>query len=282
MAGFKNTLRWVQTTRAVAIVFTCISVIMFSFILDMRYQNRQQLVKNIESAAPGVYKFQARSGFGSMALFGLALSLVWNGLCLFDLCVKHHYRFERRICIFLDMVVTMVLLVTGFLNFAYDSVLYFDLDTAPQSQVILECAAVAFLGASCLFHLGFFCHGCKDSSSTSRSDDFEHVPLHSSSLPFSEHAAFTNPRSLHPVNRTFNNDDGLFDVDLSQKVQIVKVQHHHFIDGTTTSPIIQCEQTADPRGEFGTPTGTRSNLLSTPKAGEVSPFLDQQRGREWI
>jgi len=62
--------------------------------------------------------------------------------------VKKHYRFERRICIFLDMVVCFVLLVTGFLNFAYDALLYLDLDMAPKSQVTLELAAVAFLGLS--------------------------------------------------------------------------------------------------------------------------------------
>lgn len=148
--GFQSTLRWVQGGRAAAIIAACVSVIMFSFILDMRFQNRQEFLSGILPGGNGQVevKFKSQSGYGSMALFGLAVSLVWNGLCLIDLCLKKHYRFERRICMFLDMVVAMILLITGFLNFAYDSVLYFDLDIAPRSQVILEVTAVAFLGLS--------------------------------------------------------------------------------------------------------------------------------------
>ncbi|GAM86605.1 hypothetical protein ANO11243_046190 [Dothideomycetidae sp. 11243] len=262
---------------------------MFSFILDKRFQNRQELVQEIVAAAPGLFedKFKQSSGFGSMALFGLALSLVWSGLCLFDLCIKKHYRFERRICMFLDMVVAMVLLITGFLNFAYDALLYFDLDLAPRSQVIMEVTAVAFLGLSCFFHLGFFCHGCKDSGSDSTTTDpteFDHYALEAASPAYALRG-YSNARLLHPDGSQLVNEDGLVDIDLGQKTHILTLQHTQFNDGTIGVPVVQLEQSGDPRraGLVGAPGGglPRSGLLSTAKPGEGSPFL-QQHGQEWI
>jgi len=49
---------------------------MFSFIVDMRFQVRQQVLANIQAAAPGMFdsKFKSHSGFGSMALFGVSHS----------------------------------------------------------------------------------------------------------------------------------------------------------------------------------------------------------------
>jgi len=59
--------------------------------------------------------------------------------------IRKHYRFDRRICIFVDVVVALILAITGFLNFAYDAVIYFALELASGSQVRLEIAAVVFL-----------------------------------------------------------------------------------------------------------------------------------------
>ena len=59
--------------------------------------------------------------------------------------IRKHYRFDRRICIFADIIVALVLAITGFLNFAYDAVIYFALELASGSQVRLEIAAVVFL-----------------------------------------------------------------------------------------------------------------------------------------
>lgn len=67
---------------------------------------------------------------------------------MFDLCVKKHYRFDRRICIFIDIFVAIALLITGFLNFGFDCILYFALGIAPASQLRLEIAAIIFLATS--------------------------------------------------------------------------------------------------------------------------------------
>jgi len=60
--------------------------------------------------------------------------------------IKKHYRFDRRICIFVDVIIALVLAITGFLNFAYDAVIYFALELASGKQVQLEIAAIILLG----------------------------------------------------------------------------------------------------------------------------------------
>jgi len=73
------------------------------------------------------------------------MSVAWNGFCFFDLMIKKHYRFDRRVCIFIDIMIGLILAVTGFLNFAYDAVIYFALELASGQQVRLEIAAIVFL-----------------------------------------------------------------------------------------------------------------------------------------
>ena len=143
--AFQQTLKWIQVTRALAILSTCISVIFFSFTANSRTQETHDLVKQLAATSAGIFG-NPRSGFSSVALFGLAVSLVFNGLGLFDLCIKKHYRFERRTCMAFDMLAAVILIVTGFLNITYDAFLYFDFENGLDGQMAMEFTAVAFLG----------------------------------------------------------------------------------------------------------------------------------------
>jgi len=139
-----------------------------------------------------------------------------------------------------------------------------------------------------LFHLGFFCHGCKDAGSSPVQDEFEHVLLQPPSpCPVFAPSDFANPRPLHGLGTGMDNELGLVEIDLGQKGRFVKVQHHQHSDGTISSPVIQFEAPAETRrsGYMGTPSSvmmssTKSGPISK-SGGEDSPFLKQQ-GREWI
>lgn len=72
--------------------------------------------------------------------------MLWNGLSFFDLTVKKHYRFGRRIYIFVDIIAAIALLIFGFLNFLYDAVIYYALEIASHEQYQMEMAAIVFLG----------------------------------------------------------------------------------------------------------------------------------------
>ncbi|PNS17583.1 hypothetical protein CAC42_8126 [Sphaceloma murrayae] len=275
--GFQQTLRMVQLTRAIAIVSTCTSVIMFAFIVDLRYGARKQFAKAVNEALPGVFetKTPTRSAFGSLALLGLALSLIWNGLCMFDLCVKKHYRFDRRICIFIDIFVAIALLITGFLNFGFDCILYFALDIAPAAQMRLEIAAVVFLAASCLLHFAFFCYGCKDPAAHAL--EFEHVPLEPTS-PMMLNRDF-DAHSMRSRGNTLDRQaNDLVEIDLGKKVQIIKVQQK--LDSTRTSPRTPGEGENKRLGFVGTP----AQISQQQHPQEASPFLsgEAHHGQEWI
>jgi len=69
--------------------------------------------------------------------------------------IKKHYRFDRRVCIFVDVIIALVLAITGFLNFAYDAVIYFALELASGAQVKLEIAAIILLGLATYVYLSF-------------------------------------------------------------------------------------------------------------------------------
>jgi len=71
--SFHRTLRLVQATRALTIVFACISVIMFSFTIDMRFKARLKFIGEIQNSMPGVFENQppTRSSFGTLALLGV-------------------------------------------------------------------------------------------------------------------------------------------------------------------------------------------------------------------
>lgn len=146
----KQTLQSVQMARSVAVLSTCVSVILFSFTFQNRILDTHDIVEQIVAAGTSVFGADNdhAKGFSSTALFGLALSLAWNGLSLVDLSLQGHYRFERRICMFLDMGVASVLMITGFLNFTYDAFLYYESKAGSQRQMIMETAAVCFLGLS--------------------------------------------------------------------------------------------------------------------------------------
>ena len=62
-----------------------------------------------------------------------------------DLVINKHYRFDRRVCIFFDMIVALSLLILGFLNFVYDAVLWIALELAKGQQIRMEIAAMTFL-----------------------------------------------------------------------------------------------------------------------------------------
>ncbi|KAG8623279.1 hypothetical protein KVT40_008255 [Elsinoe batatas] len=274
--GFQQTLRLVQMTRAITIVSTCISVIMFAFIVDMRYGARKNFAHQVQQALPGIFesKTPTRSAFGSLALLGLALSLIWNGLCMFDLCVKKHYRFDRRICIFVDIFVAIALLITGFLNFGFDCILYFALDIATKSQMRLEIAAIIFLATSCLLHFGFFCYGCKDPAAHAL--EFEHVPLEPTS-PMLLNRDFDPEYTRSRGNTLERQANGLVEIDLGKKVQIIKVQQK--MDAARTPPRTPREGDNKRSGFVGTPA-----QISQGHPQEASPFLDDrhQHGQEWI
>lgn len=61
---------------------------------------------------------------------------------------KQRYRFGRRVYIFVDMVSAMTLLITGFLNFFYDALMYFALGIATQAQYAMEVVAIVLLSAA--------------------------------------------------------------------------------------------------------------------------------------
>lgn len=161
--GFQQTLRMVQLARAVTVVFTCASVSIFAYLMDVRYGARKDFAQGIITTVPSLFENEvpARSTMGSLALAGvsiwialerytalmwlqLALSLIWDGLCLFDLCVKKHYRFDRRVCIFIDITTAIVLIITGSVNFAYDAILA-SLGVLIEGHMKIEIPAIVLL-----------------------------------------------------------------------------------------------------------------------------------------
>lgn len=59
---------------------------------------------------------------------------------------KNHYRFGRRVYIFIDIIGAIALLIFGFMNFMYDVMIYFSLDIATKEQQAMEVVAIVFLG----------------------------------------------------------------------------------------------------------------------------------------
>lgn len=61
---------------------------------------------------------------------------------------KKHYRFGRRVYIFVDIIAALLLLLFGFLNFVYDALVYYALEIATHKQYSMEITAVVFLAVS--------------------------------------------------------------------------------------------------------------------------------------
>lgn len=148
--AFEQTLRRVQAARAISTTLACLAVILFSFVIKLRRQSRDAFLKELKSEHGDLFEIgnPTHTAYGGLALIGLACSIAWNGFSFIDLCVKKHYRFDRRICIFVDIVIALVLLITGFLTFMYDAILFIALEIASSTQVKLEIAGTGLLAAS--------------------------------------------------------------------------------------------------------------------------------------
>jgi len=238
------------------------------------------------------------------------MSVGWNGFCFFDLMIKKHYRFDRRVCILVDVIIALVLLVTGFLNFAYDAVIYFALELASGAQVRLEIAAIVLLGLAwyvepgpqallrakantnnSISHIAFFCYGCRDPAAAAM--NFEHVPL-DSTAPVAPSDGDYDLHTLRSNAGQMGASDDLVEIDLGKKVKMyrfpIKVQEREVKPQDTnmrTPPRTPREDTEHKRlGFVGAPSqiATPQQQLNHDAAvnSEETAFLQAHAASEWI